>query len=456
MFIDEVQIKVISWKWWDGLVSWRREKYIPKWGPRGGNGWNGGDVFLKTETNLNTLSEYRYKKVLTADTGERWGKQNMHGANAEDLILRVPVGTLVKDAHTGELLADLSSENQKLRVAKWWRGGYGNSNFCSSTRQAPAFAELGDVCEERDLHLELKLVADIGIIGIPSAGKSTLISKLSNVTPKIGDYPFTTLTPNLWVLDHKWKSLVLEDVPGLIPGAHEWKGLGIEFLKHIERTGVLLHMLDLYRLDEVFTDYTGIRRELELFSDVLLEKEEIIVLSKADLLDSEMKEHIVSEFKKEYSDKTIFVISAATWEWITELKDFLVDNYSKEIVEMPDETEIEEIKIYDLKQNVNPKHVTVTHIGDMQFRAKWVRLEQIVRMTDFDNKEAIMRVYDVMDKLWVIKEVEKQLVKILKDKPIDNSFFFENDDEEEKAEEFTPSIIIWEREIGLEKLRYNL
>jgi len=410
---------------------------------------------LQTETNLNTLSDYRHKKVLNAENGEKGWKQNMHWANAADLILKVPVGTLVKDANSWELLADLSEEKQRLLVAKWGRGGYGNSHFCSSTRQAPAFAELGDVCEERDLFLELKLVADIGIIGIPSAGKSTLISKLSNVSPKIGDYPFTTLTPNLGVLDHKWKSLVLEDVPGLIPWAHEWKGLGIEFLKHIERTWVLLHMLDLYRLDEVFSDYTGIRRELELFSDVLLEKEEIIVLSKADLLDTEMKDHIVSEFQKQYPEKTIFVISAATGEWIDELKDFLVDSYSREIVETLWEDEIEEIKIYDLKSNINPKHVTVSHLGDMKFQASWARLEQIVRMTDFDNKEAIMRVYDVMDKLWVIKEVEKQLKKVLKDNPIDNSFFFESDDEE-KADEFSPTILIWEKEIGLEKLRYNL
>ena len=456
MFIDEVQIKVISWRWWDGLVSWRREKYIPKWGTRGWNGWNWGNVFIHTETNINTLSEYRYKKVLAAEKWERWRKQNMHGANAPDLILKVPVGTLIKDANTWELLADLSKENQSLLVARGWRGGYGNSNFCSSTRQAPAFAELGDVSEERDLLLELKLVADIGIIGIPSAGKSTLISKLSNVTPKIGDYPFTTLTPNLGVLDHKWKSLVLEDVPGLIPWAHEWKGLGIEFLKHIERTGVLLHMLDLYRLDQVFSDYRDIRNELELFSDKLLEKEEIIVLSKADLLDAEMKDHIVSEFKKKYKDKKIFVISAATGEWVDELKDFLVDNYSKELVEVSDDEGREEIRLYDLKNNVNPKHVTISHLGDMKFQASGVRLEQIVRMTDFDNKEAIMRVYDVMDKLWVIKEVEKQLQKILKDKPIDNSFFFETEEWEEEAEEFTPSIMIGEREIGLEKLRYNL
>jgi len=411
------------------------------------------------EKSINTLSEYRHKKVMAAEAGERWGKQLMHWANAPDLYITVPVGTLVKDANTWELLADLDTKNQKLLVASGWRWGYGNANFCSSTRQAPAFAELGDVFEEKDLLLELKLVADIGIIGIPSAGKSTLISKLSNVKPKIGDYPFTTLTPNLWVLDHKWKSLVLEDVPGLIPGAHEGKGLGIEFLKHIERTGVLLHLLDLYRLDQVFDDYAGIRNELELFSDELLEKEEIVVFAKADLLDTEMKDHIVAEFKKKYPKIKTHILSAATWEWIAELKDFLVDNYvdeSKAIV-VPES----EIKLYDLKTNVNPKAVKVEYLGDLAFRASGIRLEQIVRMTDFDNKEAILRVYDVLEKMNVIKEVEKQLRAVLKDNPIDNSFFFEKPELkeweiEEEVEEFTPKIIIGERHIGLEKLRYNL
>lgn len=239
------------------------------------------------------MSEYRHKKVLEAQSGEGGMPNLMHGANGEDLVLLVPVGTLVRDTATNNLLFDMSEKGMKVCVAHGGRGGYGNAHFTSSTRQAPAFAELGDTPEERELFLELKLVADIGIIGIPSAGKSTLISKLSNVKPKIGDYPFTTLTPNLGVLEHKGKALVLEDVPGLIPGASEGKGLGIEFLKHIERTGVLLHLLDLYRLDKIFSDYTDIRKELGLFSKELEEKQEMIVFSKGDLLDSEMKEHIV-------------------------------------------------------------------------------------------------------------------------------------------------------------------
>lgn len=293
MFIDEVQIKVIAGKGGDGLVSWRREKYIPKGGPWGGDGGRGGDVYLLSDDNINTLSEYRHKKVLVAENGQGGNPNLMHGADGEDLILLVPVGTLVRNATTNDLLFDMSEKFMKVCVAHGGRGGYGNAHFTSSTRQAPAFAELGDTPEERDLFLELKLVADIGIIGIPSAGKSTLISKLSNVKPKIGDYPFTTLTPNLGVLEHKGKSLVIEDVPGLIPGASEGKGLGIEFLKHIERTGVILHLLDLYRLDKVFSDYTDIRKELGLFSQELQDKEEIIVFSKGDLLDSEMKDHIV-------------------------------------------------------------------------------------------------------------------------------------------------------------------
>ncbi|MCD5385175.1 GTPase ObgE [Candidatus Gracilibacteria bacterium] len=455
MFIDEVKIKVISGKGGDGLVSWRREKYIPKGGPRGGNAGDGGDVYLMTDENLNTLSEYRHKKVLKAEKGEDGGTQDKHGANAPHLILKVPVGTIVKDANTGELIADLSENNVKLLVAKGGKGGFGNSHFCSSTRQAPAFAELGDISEERDLYLELKLVADIGIIGVPSAGKSSLISKITNVKAKIGDYPFTTITPNLGVLDYKGKSLVIEDVPGLIPGAHEGKGLGVEFLKHIERTGVLLHLLDMYRMDQVFKDYEDIRNELKLFSPDLANKKEIIVFSKADLLDKEMKEFIVSEFKNKFKNKDIYIISAATGEGIEELKDYLIDNYAKDITSIDDynKDEIKEIKIYDLKDNINPKSVEVKYLGDFKFEAKGIRLEQIVRMTDFDNPEALLRVYDVLDKLGVMRIIEPELKKQLELRGMDNSFFFEGN---EDSENFSPIVKIAGKDIPLYKLRYNL
>jgi GTPase len=455
VFIDEVKIKVISWRGWDGLVSWRREKYIPKWGPRGGNAWNGWSVYLLTDENLNTLSEYRHKKVLAAIKWE-WGwTQDCHWANAPDLILKVPVWTIVKDADTMEIIADLSENNVKLLVAKWWKWGFWNSHFCSSTRQAPAFAELGDVVEEKDLHLELKLVADIWIIGVPSAWKSTLIWNVTNVKPKIGDYPFTTLTPNLWVLDHKWKSLVLEDVPWLIPGASEWKWLWIEFLKHIERTWVLLHLLDMYRMDQVFDDYMNIRKELELFSPDLADKEEIVVFSKADLLDKEMKDYILSEFNKKFTKK-VFIISAVTGEWIDKLIDYLIDNYSKDVELEEKLEEIKEIKLYDLKENINPKAVEVKYLWDFKFEAKGVRLEQIIRMTDFENKEALLRVYDVLDKLWVMRIIEPELKKILEETWMDNSFFFETWEWEEEPEWVNPKVVVSWREIALDKLKYKL
>ncbi len=454
MFIDEVKITVVSGKWWDGLVSWRREKYIPKWGPWGWDGWEWWDVYLLTDVNLNTLSEYRHKKLLRAEKWEGGWTNTMHWANAPDLILKVPVWTIVKDADSWELIADLNENNLKLLVARWGRGWYWNAHFCSSIRQAPAFAELWDVNEEKNLHLELKLVADIWIIWVPSAWKSTLISNITNVKAKIWDYPFTTLTPNLGVLDYKWKSLVLEDVPWLIPWASQWKWLWIEFLKHIERTWVILHLLDMYRMDQVFEDYKNIRKELEYFSPELSNKEEIIVFSKADLLDKEMKDFIVWEFKNNFENKNIFVISAATWEWIDELVDFLIDNYSREAIVSNEWTynEPKEIKLFDLKDNVDPKKYSVEYVDWYTFKASWIRIEQIVRMTDFTNLEAVARVYDVLEKQWILKTVQKELDSLMKNNWKDNSFFFEwNDDDN-----FSPKIIIAWKEIPLDKLKYNL
>lgn len=454
MFIDEVKIKVISWKWWDWLISWRREKYIPKWGPWGWNGWKWWDVFLQTTTNLNTLSEYRHKKVLRAEDWEKGWTNTCAWANSEDLVLMVPVWTIVKNSNSWDIIADLSKNNMKLLVARWGRGWFWNAHFCSSTRQAPAFAELWDIYEERDLQLELKLVADIWIIGVPSAWKSTLIWNITNVKPKIGDYPFTTLTPNLWVLDHKGKSLVLEDVPGLIPWASEWKWLWIEFLKHIERTWVLLHLLDLSRLDKVFNDYTDIRYELEVFSDLLKDKEEIVVFSKADLLDEEMKEFILSEFKNKYPDQKVFMISSASREWVEELIDFLIDNYTTKIsADLPLDEVTSDLTIFDLKNKTDPKKIKLQYLWEMQFKATWERLEQIVRMTDFTNTEAVIRVYDVLDKMWVIKMIEEELEKSWESSNLDNSFFFVwNDD----AQDFSPKVEIAWKDIPLDKLRYNL
>ncbi len=500
MFIDEVKLTFIAWKWGDWLVSWRREKCIPNGWPRWWDWGNWGCVFLKTTNNLNTLSDFRHKRFIKAEDWEKWWIKLMHWANGEDLIVKVPVWTLVKNASSWEIIADLNEDNMVFLLCNWWRWGFWNNHFTSSTRQAPWFAELWDIWEESEVILELKLVADIWIIWIPSSGKSTLIWTITNVKPKIWDYPFTTITPNLWVLDHKNKSLVLEDVPGLIPWASMGKWLWIEFLKHIERTKVLLHLLDLFRLDSIFEDYENIRYELQEFSKKRLweleisrktnkvherkifekwtyemvsewaqnfsdkeiwsfsdisKKEEIVVLSKADLLDKEMKDYIKEEFKKRFKVKNIFIISSATWEWINELKDFLIDNFTTSLIVNKEDHFVnkESLKVYDLRNDEDPNNVEIEYIWDYKFKATWKRLEQIVRMTDFSNIEAVMRVYDVLDKLWIIKKIQSKLNWILENEEIDNSHFFEWWNEEN---DFTPRIIIWDREIDLDKLKFNL
>lgn len=453
MFIDEVKLKLISWKWWDGIVSWRREKYIPKWWPWWWDWGKWWDVYIETDSNLNTLSDYRHKKVIKADSWESWWTNQMHWSDAQDLILRVPVWTIVKDADTWELIADLDEENLRLLILKWWKWGFWNSHFCSSTRQAPAFAELWDEAQERNISLELKLVADIWIIWVPSAWKSSLISVITNVKPKIWDYPFTTLVPNLWVLEHKWKNLVLEDVPWLIPWAHEWKWLWINFLKHIERTWVLLHLLDLYKMDHIFQDYEDIRKELEYFSPELAKKEEIIWLSKADLLDSEMKKFILWEFKKRYPNKKVFIISSATWEWVEELKDYFIDNFAKQSEETDlKEKNIKIISLFDDDSDKDARNTVLKYLWNYEFEVTWNRIEQIVRMTDFSNPEAVSRVIDVLEKIWIMKKIESKLNKISEEEKLDNSSFFEWNN----FELISPKLFIAWREISLDKLRYNL
>ena len=453
MFIDEVKLKLISGKWWDGIVSWRREKYIPKWWPWWWDWGKWWDVYIETDSNLNTLSDYRHKKVIKADSWESWWTNQMHWSDAQDLILRVPVWTIVKDADTWEVIADLDEENLRLLILKWWKWGFWNSHFCSSTRQAPAFAELWDEAQEKNISLELKLVADIWIIWVPSAWKSSLISVITNVKPKIWDYPFTTLVPNLWVLEHKWKNLVLEDVPWLIPWAHEWKWLWINFLKHIERTWVLLHLLDLYKMDHIFQDYEDIRKELEYFSPELAKKEEIIWLSKADLLDSEMKKFILWEFKKRYPNKKVFIISSATWEWVEELKDYFIDNFAKQSEETDlKEKNIKIISLFDDDSDKNARNTVLKYLWNYEFEATWNRIEQIVRMTDFSNPEAVSRVIDVLEKIWIMKKIELKLNKISEEEKLDNSSFFEWND----SELISPKLFIAWREISLDKLRYNL
>ncbi len=318
MFVDRVVIEVSSGKGGDGCISFRREKYVPKGGPDGGDGGRGGDVVLRARRDMDTLYKYRFVHSFKAENGRPGMGKKMTGRDGEDLVLDVPCGTVVRDADTGELIADLKEEGQEVVVARGGKGGRGNARFATSTRQTPRIAEDGEPGQTRRLLLELKLIADVGIIGLPNAGKSTLISRLSAARPKIADYPFTTLVPSLGVVDlGGGRTMVLADIPGLIEGAHAGAGLGHEFLRHVERTRVLLHLVEVRPLDgsDPVDNYFRIRRELELYSAELMGRPEIVALNKCDL---DGWEEVLERLSRRIG-RRVFPISAATGFGLTDL-----------------------------------------------------------------------------------------------------------------------------------------
>lgn len=320
MFIDEVNILVKSGKGGDGIVSFRHEKHVPLGGPNGGDGGKGGSVIFKADEGLSTLLDLKFQKHIFAKNGENGKNKNMKGADAEDIAISVPLGTVVYEAETKEVLADFTKNNQTVIIAQGGKGGRGNRSFATARNKAPKFQENGEMGVELSLHIELKLLADVGIIGFPSVGKSTLITILSNSRPKIADYPFTTLVPNLGVVQvAKGSNFVLADMPGLIEGASSGAGLGIQFLKHIERTRVLIHMVDMSpeSFRNPYEDYVAINKELEQYDFDLLKRPQIIVASKMDM---EGAEERLEEFKKHFDDDTkIIPISAVTNDNLQEL-----------------------------------------------------------------------------------------------------------------------------------------
>jgi len=323
MFLDYAEIFVKAGKGGDGAVAFRREKYVPKGGPAGGNGGKGGDVILKADENLHTLLDFKYKRKYLAQNGKPGGNSLKDGKSGEDLIIKVPVGTIVKDSVTNKILYDFTKNGEEFVVAKGGKGGKGNSNFATSTNQTPRFAEDGKPGEERKIILELKLIADVGLVGFPNAGKSTLISTISAARPKISDYPFTTLKPNLGIVKYKdYKTFTVADIPGLIEGAHLGKGLGHQFLKHIERTRVLLFLIDITS-ENIEKDYATLRNELENFNADLIKKKKLIALTKADLLPEKEAIKIKNKLKFDDYDKEILIISAVSGYNIQTLLDRL-------------------------------------------------------------------------------------------------------------------------------------
>lgn len=414
MFCDLTEIYVKAGNGGNGSMSFRREKYMPKGGPDGGDGGHGGDVILRVNSHLNTLFELNTKKNFRAEHGENGQKRNRHGKSAEPFYIDVPLGTQVFCADTGDLLYDFVNSKSEFVVAKAGRGGYGNAHFCSSIRQAPDFAELGEKGEEKNLRLELKLVADVGIIGLPSAGKSTLIAHISNARPKIADYPFTTLIPNLGVAKVGDETIVVSDIPGLIEGASEGKGLGHEFLRHIARNSLLIHLIDATQ-NNLVENYKVIQSELKKHSSDLAEKRQVVVLNKIDTLDDELVDFLCSELAKatKLKKQNIYAISAVTGKGIESLM-YEVQKVLKEVKKA--EAELKDAPVEELEENHvfrphlddDPKSFRIEKIQEKVFRVFGHRIEQIANMTDTQNKSAVYRVHDVMHKLGIKNQLKRE------------------------------------------------
>ncbi len=391
MFIDRARIEVISGNGGNGMSSWRREKFVPKGGPSGGDGGRGGDVILIVDANTNTLIDFRYKRKFVANNGINGQTKNMHGQNAEPTYIKVPPGTLVKDAETGAVLADLTKVGQQAILVKGGRGGRGNARFVNSVNRAPTFSENGAPGASRMLQLELKLLADIGLVGYPSVGKSSIISRVSAAKPDIAAYHFTTLTPVLGVVSlDEGHSFVVADIPGLIEGAHEGVGLGHDFLRHIERTRIIIHVLDVSGLEgrDPIDDYNKINKELALYNERLSTRPQIIVANKMDLVESQENLPRVVEYMEKLGH-TVYPVSAATGEGLPELMQ-VASKMLLEHVEEPEETD--DTIVYEAKPEVE---FTVSRDMDGAYLVRGKGIEKLVAMTNFDNDEGVRRFQQV-------------------------------------------------------------
>jgi GTP-binding protein len=329
MFVDYALIEVHSGNGGDGIVTFRREKYVPKGGPSGGDGGDGGDVILRTNSNLHTLLDFRYKKKYNAGDGDKGGNSLKDGKNGDDIIIGVPVGTVVKDSETENVIFDLDENNKEVVLAKGGKGGKGNSKFATPTNQTPRFAEDGKPGEFKKVTLELKLIADVGLVGFPNSGKSTLISKISAARPKIADYPFTTLEPNLGIVKYKdFQSFTVADIPGIIEGASQGKGLGHQFLRHIERTRIILFLIDITS-ENLVNDFNILLKELKSYSPQLIEKKMLVALSKADLVDAKEKSKALRNKFKGIRNKPL-IFSSVTGFGLSEMLDILWENLKNE------------------------------------------------------------------------------------------------------------------------------
>ena len=406
MFFDVAEVYLKAGDGGNGAVSFRREKYIPNGGPDGGDGGNGGNIVFKVDMGLRTLVDFRYKRKYVAQNGERGGGKNCSGRSGQDLVVRVPLGTLVKDKETGRILADLSREGQEEIIVKGGKGGWGNQHFATPTRQAPNFARNGTPGEERMVVLELKLLADVGLIGFPNVGKSTLLSVVSAARPKIADYHFTTLTPNLGVVSlGEGASFVMADIPGLIEGAHEGAGLGHQFLRHIERTRLLIHVVDISEADgrDAISDVDVINQELEKYNPELSKRPQIIAANKVDALTDMSR---LERFKNEMEGRgyRVFTLSAATRQGVDELIRYAYERLK----------EIPEVILFDPSHRETVAEVqkeeppfTVTRENEIfVVEGPWV--QKILGSVNLNDRESLQYFQRAVKNIGVIEELEKK------------------------------------------------
>ena len=399
-FIDSAKIRIVSGKGGNGVVAWRREKFVDKGGPAGGDGGNGGSVYLEATENMSTLMDFTHKTVYKAENGENGFKKSMHGKSAKDLYIKVPVGTVVKDLKTGNIIADLTQNEQKVLVAKGGKGGRGNTHFCTPQNRAPQYCEPGEPGIERNLMLELKLIADVGLLGMPNAGKSTFISRVSGARPKIADYPFTTIIPNLGVVEKSGGGgYVIADIPGLIEGASEGIGLGHDFLRHVERCRFLLHIVDGTE-DNPFENYKIINNELKKYSQKLSNLFQIVAINKIDAIEKDRLEEIVNEFSK--NKINVFLISAVTGEGLKEIKHDIenkVDTIEKPKTEYVIEQDLE-------ATNNDDNYWEVNKISKDTYLVTGGKIIRISQVTNPKSTEQVIRLQNTMKAMGIMQELK--------------------------------------------------
>ena len=400
-FIDKAKIKISSGKGGNGVVAWRREKYVDKGGPAGGDGGKGGSVYLVADEGLSTLLDFTYRSIFKADNGENGFKKSMHGKSAKDLYIKVPAGTLVKDLKTGNIIADLTEHNQTVLVAKGGRGGRGNTHFCTPQNRAPQYCEPGEPGIERELQLELKLIADVGLLGLPNAGKSTFISRVSAAKPKIADYPFTTIVPNLGVVRKSdGGGYVIADIPGLIEGASEGVGLGHDFLRHVERCRFLLHIVDGTEENPV-QNYKIINEELKKYSEKLANLYQVVAINKIDSIESGRLDELTGEFAK--LGVNPYLISAVTGENIQQIKNELENKVNS--IPKP-ESEVTIAEDTDATNN-DDGFWDVQKIKKDTYLVTGGRIIRISQVTDPRSTEQVIRFQNIMISMGIMDELKR-------------------------------------------------